>query len=331
MGKHHGFHGLTTGTALGLLGLLIAFAGCSGSVTNADGCDYNGKRYAVGDTFPATDGCNHCTCGEQGDAQCTLLGCGPGVPEPVHPDPDPEPEPVDPGPQPNPGPSCDSLQKELKSTLSDVQRCTSAADCGQPIPGSSCGCTRDLVARKDANLSSYLAQRAKVSELGCATDGGSTCDCPSAEGFTCTNNVCGWNYVRVEPEPEPACQPYQAARLCVRGTPTADGGELLREGDALQVTVGSAGCLSSSCSQVVEAFCAIDSNATFDVKASFCVKDLSHSGIPCTADCGRAQAKCSFGQPLKAGEHQVTLGSIAVGFQVPSVLPIGGLCAGTAF
>jgi pacifastin inhibitor LCMII len=346
----------SAGIALGLFGLLAAFAGCSGSVTNPDGCSYNGKAYQVGDKFPASDGCNSCSCGERGEVQCTLIGCGPGP----GPGPDPDAGPYcsvggkryAPGQQVSndgcntcvctspgevactardcqePVSSCDSLLNELQGTLSSVQKCSTAADCGQAIPGSSCGCTRDLVARKDASLGPYLELRAKVAELGCATDGGSTCDCPNADGFACVNNVCGWNYAVPDPQPDPVCEPYEPAELCVRGKPTADGESIL-DGDPLQVTVRSAGCLSSSCSKVIQASCTIGSGTAFDVKANFCVANTAKPGQPCTADCGTAHADCSFGQPLTAGYHQVKLGSIGIGFQVPSMLPAGGLCAGT--
>jgi|GEM_PF-1726199 len=350
MGKQHAS---STGMALGLFGffgLLATFAGCSGSVSNASGCDYEGKGYAVGDTFPAGDGCNSCSCGERGVVQCTLVGC--------EPDPGPDSGPYctvgdkryAPGAQvsndgcntcscmssgdvacteracPDAGPACDALVNEMKAALSSAQKCMSAADCGQPIPDSSCGCTRDLVARKDANLRPYLDVRSKVYALGCASEGGSTCDCPNADGFACIDNVCGWNYVDVEPDP--VCQPYEAAQLCVRGKVTT-GGESIEAGDPLQVTVLSEGCLSSSCSKVIEASCTIGSGVNFDVKANFCVADTSKPGQGCTADCGTAHADCSFGQPLTAGYHQVKLGSIAIGFQVPSKLPPGGLCAST--
>ena len=348
-------HASSTGIALGLvgfLGLLATFVGCSGSVSNpAAGCDYNGKAYAVGDKFAASDGCNQCSCSEGGEVQCTLIGCGPG--------PGPEPEPGGPyctvdGKRYAPGQqvsndgcntcscfgsgeiactqracadpdSCESLGDELKATLVSAQKCASAADCGQPIPGSSCGCTRDLVARKDANLDPYLDLRAKASEQGCMLDGGSTCDCPSADGFACIENVCAWNYTNTLPDP--TCEPVEAAELCVRGAVTADG-EMLEAGDSLKITVRSAGCLSSSCSKVIEASCTIGSGVNFDAQANFCVADTSKSGGACTDDCGTAHADCSFGQPLMAGNHQVKLGSIAVGFQVPSKLPRGGLCAG---
>ena len=44
---------------------------------SVDGCTYNGKTYANGVTFKATDGCNSCSC-ENGSAACTLIGCSDG-------------------------------------------------------------------------------------------------------------------------------------------------------------------------------------------------------------------------------------------------------------
>jgi hypothetical protein len=41
----------------------------------AGGCSYGGKRYAVGDSFPATDGCNTCSCGANGSVGCTKKAC----------------------------------------------------------------------------------------------------------------------------------------------------------------------------------------------------------------------------------------------------------------
>jgi hypothetical protein len=37
-------------------------------------CTYNGKTYLEGDTFPATDGCNSCTC-TNGAPLCTMMPC----------------------------------------------------------------------------------------------------------------------------------------------------------------------------------------------------------------------------------------------------------------
>jgi hypothetical protein len=330
---------------LGLFGLLAAFEACSGSVSGG-ACSYSGQRYAVGESFPASDGCNQCSCGQDGDVACTAKACisdgGAGcvvdgkrytAGERVSSDGCNSCVCLESGELGctglacvDGGSQCDSLVRETQAALADVQSCKSAAECGQPIVGSSCGGTRDLVARKNADLTEYTALKKQSAELGCETEGGSTCDIPEVDGFACIDNVCTWNYVK--PEPQPTCEPFEAAELCVRGKPTADG-ELLEAGEPLQVSVRSAGCLSSSCSKVVEASCSITAGQSFAVKANFCVADTSKPGQGCTADCGVANASCSFGQPLTAGDHQVKLGSIAVGFQVPSKLPSGGLCAST--
>ena len=39
-----------------------------------DTCDYGGATYAVGDSFDASDGCNSCSCSEDGVA-CTDMDC----------------------------------------------------------------------------------------------------------------------------------------------------------------------------------------------------------------------------------------------------------------
>ena len=37
-------------------------------------CEYGGKTYASGDSFPDEDGCNSCSC-EDGQIACTLMAC----------------------------------------------------------------------------------------------------------------------------------------------------------------------------------------------------------------------------------------------------------------
>lgn len=38
-------------------------------------CEYDGQPYFVGDTFPAVDGCNTCSCEEDGSVSCTEIAC----------------------------------------------------------------------------------------------------------------------------------------------------------------------------------------------------------------------------------------------------------------
>ncbi|MFZ5897007.1 MAG: hypothetical protein ACOY0T_38470 [Myxococcota bacterium] len=47
----------------------------SGGSGQGGGCDYAGKHYAVGDSFPASDGCNSCYCAANNVVSCTLKAC----------------------------------------------------------------------------------------------------------------------------------------------------------------------------------------------------------------------------------------------------------------
>ncbi len=46
-------------------------------------CDYNGEVYKHGDSFDSTDGCNTCSCGDNGDIACTEMACEEPSPEPT--------------------------------------------------------------------------------------------------------------------------------------------------------------------------------------------------------------------------------------------------------
>lgn len=62
--------------------------------------------------------------------------------------------------------------------------------------GTSCGCTRNLVACADADLSRFNELQESLAAAECS---GliSTCDCPPADGFACVEGRCAWNYVDV--------------------------------------------------------------------------------------------------------------------------------------
>lgn len=92
--------------------------------------------------------------------------------------------------------SCGEVTTAFGEELAFIRYCTRASDCGQPLVGTSCGCTRDLVARADADTTRFYAILDRADELGCEPPGGvSTCDCPAAEGFACVANQCTWNYL----------------------------------------------------------------------------------------------------------------------------------------
>ncbi len=89
--------------------------------------------------------------------------------------------------------TCDELDAALATELSALQSCSVSADCGQVLEGTSCGCTNELVARKNADVARFRSLQARGDELECPGVAGE-CSCPAADGFVCTNGVCGWNY-----------------------------------------------------------------------------------------------------------------------------------------
>jgi len=92
--------------------------------------------------------------------------------------------------------SCGAVGAAYGDELAFIRYCTRASDCGQPLVGTSCGCTRDLVARSDADTTRFYALLNRLAELGCEPPGGvSTCDCPAVDGFACVANQCTWNYL----------------------------------------------------------------------------------------------------------------------------------------
>ena len=118
------------------------------------------------------------------------------------------------------------------------------------------------------------------------------------------------------------------ARLCVRGE-TNSTEELLR-GDAVRFQVTPEGCHSSSCTARYDVSCAIDATASpaLTLNALFCLGATGDE--TCTADCsGGGFATCNAGT-LADGEYTVTMGTESITFTVPSSLPHGGVCTGSA-
>lgn len=60
--------------------ILSNHGGGSGGSTGS-GCDYEGKTYPFGSSFPSADGCNVCSCDKTGVA-CTLRACSVPPPSP---------------------------------------------------------------------------------------------------------------------------------------------------------------------------------------------------------------------------------------------------------
>lgn len=67
------------GLVVGLLALLDV-AACTKSSPVDEGCTYDGVHHDPGDSFPSSDGCNQCSCAEDGQVACTARACVDGGP-----------------------------------------------------------------------------------------------------------------------------------------------------------------------------------------------------------------------------------------------------------
>jgi len=89
--------------------------------------------------------------------------------------------------------SCDEWFATWKSLLSIVTQCTAPDDCVS-VPGTSCGCTRNLVVNKDMDLWLFWKVAEWMGNDGCSPFF-STCDCPPVDGYACIEGHCAWNYL----------------------------------------------------------------------------------------------------------------------------------------
>ena len=279
--------------------------GAPGAASGAGGeagCVVDGKSYRPGEQTPSSD-CNACRC-MGGGVVCTTIACATGGAPSVS--------------------SCDDVRAALASELASIQSCNGDEECGQVLEGTSCGCTRDLVARVNADPA--LVESLFKAEVGgepCIQNS-STCDCPAADGFACKSGRCTWNYT----SQGPVCDEKPPGRVCIRGIPVASG-ERLTVGSELALSVTPAnGCYSSSCTRVDVATCSVeDDNGDFVVNANFCLADTSGSVNGCTDDCGGGGvAECSSTTLLTKGEHTLRVGNHSLTFEVPSIVAPDDAC-----
>jgi hypothetical protein len=87
--------------------------------------------------------------------------------------------------------TCDDWSEEYQSWVGAINHCTTADDCVS-VAGTSCGCTRNVVVNQHEDIDGFKALVDARNDAGCWLV--TTCDCPAADGYACTNGVCGWNY-----------------------------------------------------------------------------------------------------------------------------------------
>ena len=221
----------------------------------------------------------------------------------------------------------------MDAELASIQRCMTDAECGQVLEQTSCGCTRDLVARLDADATAFHELNAMEVDGRRCNGFASTCDCPSADGFVCARGRCAWNYVSFNPQLK--CTPATMGSMCVVGTPL-DSGDALLVGAPLTLVFRPAGCFSSSCTQPLTSSCAVKpAGDDFYAAAEMCLTQNSDPQVGCTDDCGGGgELTCESEYKLTEGTHTVHYeGDVALEltFTVPSVVSDGSLCAPMSF
>lgn len=132
--------------------------------------------------------------------------------------------------------TCVDIEAEFAAETTAIRSCTEAAECGQVLTGTSCGCTQDWVARLDADPTAFQALLAEGTTAGCELGTASDCRCPEADGYDCVDLVCTWNYV-TDPVAYPACEADEGQATTIDS--------VTLDGDRLSVLVGYGGGCST--------------------------------------------------------------------------------------
>lgn len=91
--------------------------------------------------------------------------------------------------------TCLGIEQAINSEYARIASCSADADCGQVLNQTSCGCTREWVARTGADSSCFYALKKALYEMYCNSEiFASSCGCHPASGFTCHNEQCSWEY-----------------------------------------------------------------------------------------------------------------------------------------
>lgn len=119
--------------------------------------------------------------------------------------------------------TCLQVRSDFATEAERIRSCTDDDECGQVLTGTSCGCTRDWVARRGVDTGTFYALIDEAQALGCDLGLTSTCDCPEVSGFDCAAGTCTWDYV--DPAALPACRAEDGDPYTVEGA-SIDGASL---------------------------------------------------------------------------------------------------------
>jgi hypothetical protein len=129
--------------------LTLSLIGCGGTSSSSDQhCAYGEQSYEPGQTFPAKDGCNTCSCGDDGQVHCSLLACE----------------------------TCESVQTRYASAIDEAKTCDreQLGQCSRLITeGLACGCQTFANAEQPDAISAALSAQQQYMAMACG--GGIVC------------------------------------------------------------------------------------------------------------------------------------------------------------
>lgn len=230
------------------------------------GCLHGGKTYQPGQQFPADDGCNTCSCAEGGQVSCTEKGC----------------------------PSCRDWSEQYGALVREAGACDPAApdSCSLRVAeGLSCGCDTFVNPQAwDAAAARASQQAYRDAECGqdivcgpcaviasayCSAEGRCVAYTDPTDGVACRVNA------KVYPNGASGIQDPTSCNLCVcdQGQLSCDDADCPKPcPDGTQRSTGCAQCGPTDACEVVETGC-------FPTCTSTCQEGFCSSGV-CKRVCG---------------------------------------------
>jgi hypothetical protein len=109
---------------------------------NGRACEYDGTFYGDGDSFPANDGCNDCSC-DDGSVLCTQIACN----------------------------SCEDIQDRWSAALADAKRCSPSDSnaCSRVVSsGLTCRCDTFVDPARAEGIAAMAAAQDEFQAASCA-------------------------------------------------------------------------------------------------------------------------------------------------------------------
>lgn len=266
----------------------LASVGCIDAVIgDIDVCKYDGKGYSINESFPASDGCNTCTCEKTGTVSCTEKACSSDAG-------------ATPGGGGNGGSgtcSYDGHMYKVGESFKDTDGCNT---CSCTEMGVACTLIACVGSCKDGDKVYFEGQRFP------ASDGCNTCTCGSDGSIACTEKACS----------NPCSDPMAGDLVPPRDLPLPQncgvcnyGGQTYREGESFAAVDGcnmcrcgaggSVGCTKIGCPSGMTCefngkIYKVGDSFPDELNCNSC--SCTSTGVACTARYCDPGLACSYGK-----------------------------------